>query len=54
MRGSVASSKDAKNNNTKKRNQAKMSVEITGGSIPLPIGLTTLLDFYSKNIQLKS
>lgn len=54
MRGSVSSSNDNSNNNkSKNRNQSKMSVEITGGSIPLPVGLTTILDLYSKNIQLK-
>lgn len=55
MRGSVASSNDAsENNKTQRRNQSKMSVEINAGSIPLPVGLTTLLEFYTKNIQLKS
>jgi hypothetical protein len=55
MRGSVSSSNDgAEKSENKKRNQSKMHVEITGGSIPLPIGLTTLLDLYSKNIKLKS
>lgn len=51
MRGSVSSSKNKSNN---RKNKSNMTVEISGGSIPLPIGLTTLLEFYSKNIQLKS
>lgn len=55
MRGSVSSSNDAsENNKSQRRNQSKMSVEINAGSIPLPVGLTTLLDFYTKNIQIKS
>lgn len=55
MRGSVSSSSDGTDKSkSKKRNQSKMHVEITGGSIPLPIGLTTLLDLYSKNIKIKS
>jgi hypothetical protein len=55
MRGSVSSSNNAsENNKSQRRNQSKMSVEINAGSIPLPIGLTTLLDFYTKNIQIKS
>ena len=55
MRGSVSSSNDAsENNKTQRRNQSKMSVEINAGSIPLPVGLTTLLEFYTKNIQIKS
>lgn len=53
MRGSISSPSNNKNQN-QRRNKPKMSVEINGGSIPLPIGLTTLLEFYSKNIQLKS
>lgn len=55
MRGSVSSSNNnTENNSNQRRHQSKMAVEITGGSIPLPIGLTTLLDLYSKNIQIKS
>ena len=54
MRGSIASSNDNPEKDNKSRNQAKMAVEITGGTIPLPIGLTTLLNLYAKNIQLKS
>jgi hypothetical protein len=54
MRGSIASSNDNSESKSKMRNQAKMAVEITGGTIPLPIGLTTLLNLYAKNIQLKS
>lgn len=55
MRGSVSSSNDVtENNKSQRRNQSKMSVEINAGSIPLPVGLTTLLDFYTKNIQIKS
>lgn len=38
-------------NATQKRKQAKMSVEMNAGTIPLPLGLTTLIDFYSKNIK---
>ncbi|KFC19665.1 DUF2589 domain-containing protein [Chryseobacterium sp. FH1] len=53
MRGSVASSR-SDDNSTQARNQSKMQVEITGGTIPLPVGLTTILKFYSNNIQLKS
>lgn len=34
-----------------RRRQSKMSVEINGGTIPLPVGLTTLIDLYSKNIK---
>ncbi len=57
MRGSVASSNNDNNNKNQSNKSSKkssMTVEINGGSIPLPIGLTTLLDFYSKNIQLNS
>ena len=57
MRGSVASSNNNQNNknqSNKRSKKSSMSVEINGGSIPLPIGLTTLLEFYSKNIQLNS
>ena len=53
MRGSVAASK-SDDSPTQKRHQSKMHVEITGGTIPLPVGLTTILKFYSNNIQLKS
>ncbi|AQX85741.1 DUF2589 domain-containing protein [Elizabethkingia bruuniana] len=53
MRGSISSSKE-ESNSIQRRNQSKIAVEITGGSIPLPIGLTTLLNFYSHNIHLKS
>ncbi|GAA4457990.1 DUF2589 domain-containing protein [Rurimicrobium arvi] len=43
---------DSKENGAaSKRRQSKMSVEINGGTIPLPPGLTTLIDFYSKNIK---
>jgi hypothetical protein len=55
MRGSVSSPKTNDNSSpNQRRHQSKMEVEISGGTIPLPTGLTTLLQFYSNNIQLKS
>jgi hypothetical protein len=55
MRASVSSSNNnSENNKSQRRNQSIMAVDITGGSIPLPVGLTTLLDLYTKNIQIKS
>lgn len=41
---------EKRNEQHTRRNKAKMAVEMTGGSIPLPVGLTTMLDIYSKNI----
>lgn len=41
---------ESKNDNfTRKR--SKLSVEMNAGSIPLPIGFTTILDLYTKNIN---
>ncbi|GLB48566.1 DUF2589 domain-containing protein [Neptunitalea lumnitzerae] len=40
--------KNAFNSNSK----ANLSVEMNGGTVPLPMGFTTILDLYTKNISL--
>lgn len=53
LRGTVGV--DSKNSNQySRRNAAKLSVEMNAGTIPLPLGLTTLLELYSKNINTTS
>lgn len=34
-----------------KKNNSKMSIEMNAGSIPLPVGFTTILDLYTKSIN---
>lgn len=35
----------------KKSNASKLKVEITAGSLPLPLGVLSILEFYTKNIN---
>lgn len=37
-------------NQYQRKNRSKMAVTMKAGSLPLPVGLTTILDLYSKNI----
>jgi len=39
------------NNNRSSKKTSKLSVEMNAGSIPLPVGFTTILDLYTKNIN---
>ena len=53
LRGTVGI--DSKNSNQySRRNAAKLSVEMNAGTIPLPVGLTSILELYSKNISTTS
>jgi len=38
-------------NQYQKKNSSKLSVEMNAGTIPLPVGFTTILDLYTKNIH---
>lgn len=53
VKGSASySSEDSKSRDThyQKSNNAKYTVNVKAGQLPLPTGITTILDIYSKNI----
>jgi len=53
VKGSASySSEDAKSRDThyQKSNNAKYTVNVKAGQLPLPTGITTILDIYAKNI----
>ena len=44
-------SSEKKNDQYQKRNSSKLSVEMNAGPIPLPVGFTSILEMYTKNIN---
>lgn len=52
LKGTVSyDSNEKKQDQYQRRNSSKLSIEMNGGSIPLPVGLTTILELYTKNIN---
>lgn len=52
LKGAVSYDSDRRyNNNRSSKKTSKLSVEMKAGSIPLPVGFTTILDLYTKNIN---
>ncbi len=52
LKGNVSYESDRKSNdNRSSKKTSKLSVEMNAGSIPLPVGFTTILDLYTKNIN---
>ena len=56
LKGNVShDSKESQSNSArttyKKQNNAKISVNMKAGSLPLPVGVTTLINLYAKNIN---
>lgn len=52
MKGIVSyDANENKNSQYQKRNSAKLSVQMNAKTIPLPVGLTSILEMYSKNIN---
>lgn len=52
LKGTVSyDSSEKKQDQYQRRNSSKLSVEMSAGSIPLPVGVTTILEIYTKNIN---
>ncbi|WP_459209414.1 DUF2589 domain-containing protein [Aquimarina rhabdastrellae] len=52
LKGTVSYDSNAKQENQyQRRNASKLSVEMNAGQLPLPVGITALLDLYTKNIN---
>lgn len=52
LKGAISyDSSKQKEHQYQKRNSSKLSVEMNAGTIPLPVGFTTILDLYTKNIH---